>query len=523
MTVRAFFAHHCRASNALSFFLSLLLLLPSFSVVAQPSVQTARQVKPHTSPKTQDKPVDQLKVGDVIPARSNATGKVEWKQVTHASKRTVPSLLSVQLTDVRTGKPAETLTCPLDEAVKLSSGKAVPAGRLSVGNCIVTRAGPVCKVKALFLLRKPGGFVLCDVRVGPLSAAKAKLLALSQGRQAQSDVRFADYKIPSSRVSYAAPASASTGLFNPFLFQGQQYDPASGDYYLRARYYDPTVGRFLSPDPFAGLDVDPLSLHRYLYAKADPVNNVDPSGNDTIGEVSLTTTQGIYLQENNASTQVGAYSRVVGQITGRVPVYPPLPGIGTPGIGTAANPFLGPVAAGAASSLFQRLVAFGLAGSIAAPSLIAAGGAGIPNGGAVDETLDGGTPTIYLVHGTTLTVANTLLSSPPLLIPPGYNTSGGGFFTALDDINGPGREYAEDYAHSAASSSARQGEGGPALIVIGVPTDVFIAATPAQATTRTGRITTEYGFLDHGPKAFGFDALVQQWSQYSKYVIPLGP
>ncbi len=524
MTVRAFFAHHCRASNALSFFLSLLLLLPSFSVVAQPSVQTARQVNPHASPKTQDKRVDQLKVGDVIPARSNATGKVEWKQVTHASKRTVPSLLSVQLTDVRTGKPAETLTCPLDEAVKLSSGKAVPAGRLSVGNCIVTRAGPVCKVKAMFLLRKPGGFVLCDVRVGPLSTAKAKLLALSQGRQTQSTVRFADYKIPASRVSYAAPASTSSGLFNPFLFQGQQYDPASGDYYLRARYYDPTVGRFLSPDPFAGLDVDPLSLHRYLYAKADPVNNVDPSGNDTIGEVSLTTTQGIYLQENNASTQIGAYSRIVGQITGRVPVYPPLPGVGSAGIGTAANPFLGPVAAGAASSLFQRLVAFGLAGSIAAPSLIAAGGAGIPNGGAVGETLDGGTPTIYLVHGTTLTIARMLeAGTPPSLTPPGYNIPAIAFHTAIDDVNGPGREYATDYANDAAGSVLRQGEGGPALLIIGVPIDVFLAADPKGAATKSGHPTTDYGFYTVPPKAYGFDALVQRWSEYPKYVIPLGP
>lgn len=298
MTVRAFFAYHHRATNALIFFLSLFLLLPSFMALAQPLPQTARQVKPHASLKPEGKSVDQLQVGDVIPARSNATGKVEWKQVIHASKRTVPSLLSVQLTNARTGKPAETLTCPLDEAVKLSGGKAVPAGRLSVGNCIITRAGPVCKVKALFLLRKPGGFVLCDVRVGPLSAAKAKLLALSQGERSQSNIRFADYKIPAPRVSYAAPASTSGSTINPFLFQGQQYDPASGDYYLRARYYDPTIGRFLSPDPFDGLDAEPISLHRYLYASNDPVNRVDPSGEDDFSLGGQLETEGVAAEED---------------------------------------------------------------------------------------------------------------------------------------------------------------------------------------------------------------------------------
>ena len=72
-----------------------------------------------------------------------------------------------------------------------------------------------------------------------------------------------------------AHAGSST---NPFLFQGQQYDVASGAYYLRARYYDQNSGRFLSQDPYSGNDNDPASLHRYLYASCDPVNRIDPSG-----------------------------------------------------------------------------------------------------------------------------------------------------------------------------------------------------------------------------------------------------
>ena len=67
---------------------------------------------------------------------------------------------------------------------------------------------------------------------------------------------------------------------NPFLFNAQQFDQASGDYYLRARYYDQSNGRFISQDPFGGNGEDPITLHRYLYAGSDPVNIIDPSGRD---------------------------------------------------------------------------------------------------------------------------------------------------------------------------------------------------------------------------------------------------
>ena len=65
---------------------------------------------------------------------------------------------------------------------------------------------------------------------------------------------------------------------NAYLYAGEQLDPNVGFYYLRARYYDPSVGRFTSTDPEQGSVFDPVSLHRYLYANADPVNNGDPSG-----------------------------------------------------------------------------------------------------------------------------------------------------------------------------------------------------------------------------------------------------
>jgi RHS repeat-associated protein len=69
-----------------------------------------------------------------------------------------------------------------------------------------------------------------------------------------------------------------TSPLTSFLFNGQQYDPLTKLYYLRARYYNPFHGRFLSQDPFLGVAFSPPTLHRYGYSSSDPANRVDPSG-----------------------------------------------------------------------------------------------------------------------------------------------------------------------------------------------------------------------------------------------------
>lgn len=57
----------------------------------------------------------------------------------------------------------------------------------------------------------------------------------------------------------------------------ERFDPETGLQYLHARYYDPELPRFLSPDTWdpilAGVDIN-----RYAYAGNDPVNNSDPNG-----------------------------------------------------------------------------------------------------------------------------------------------------------------------------------------------------------------------------------------------------
>jgi RHS repeat-associated protein len=76
---------------------------------------------------------------------------------------------------------------------------------------------------------------------------------------------------------------------------GEQYDQDLGLYYLRARYYNPATGRFLSRDPFDGYLDDPATLHKYLYVGGDPVNWIDPTGLDEfmdIGAIDLEVSTG---------------------------------------------------------------------------------------------------------------------------------------------------------------------------------------------------------------------------------------
>jgi len=62
-----------------------------------------------------------------------------------------------------------------------------------------------------------------------------------------------------------------------YLFGSKEFDE-TGLYYFNARYYDPKVGRFISPDPVNQDLYDPQNLNSYSYCRNNPLNLVDPTG-----------------------------------------------------------------------------------------------------------------------------------------------------------------------------------------------------------------------------------------------------
>jgi RHS repeat-associated protein len=63
-----------------------------------------------------------------------------------------------------------------------------------------------------------------------------------------------------------------------YKFTGKEIDRESGLYYYGARYYDPVIGRFISPDSVVQSPGDPQTLNRYSYCRNNPLLYTDPSG-----------------------------------------------------------------------------------------------------------------------------------------------------------------------------------------------------------------------------------------------------
>jgi RHS repeat-associated protein len=71
---------------------------------------------------------------------------------------------------------------------------------------------------------------------------------------------------------------SNSPLTNVEIGYAGQWRDRTGQIYSRARYYQPSTGTFTTLDPYIGNPQSPLSLHKYLYAHANPVNGKDPSG-----------------------------------------------------------------------------------------------------------------------------------------------------------------------------------------------------------------------------------------------------
>ena len=82
---------------------------------------------------------------------------------------------------------------------------------------------------------------------------------------------------------------------NPFRYRGYFYDVETGLYFLKTRYYDPTIGRFINMDSIIFADMEIINgFNLYCYCSNDPINYYDPSGCIAL-TITLSTTAVYYL------------------------------------------------------------------------------------------------------------------------------------------------------------------------------------------------------------------------------------
>ncbi len=108
--------------------------------------------------------------------------------------------------------------------------------------------------------------------------------------------------------------TTASRLANGRGYINERFDPETGLQYLHARYYDPNLGRFLSPDTWDPT-IPGVDINRYAYSLNDPINMRDPGGHNTLAD-SKTLSSGYSLagSNDNGSSDKGI---VVGNLQGR--------------------------------------------------------------------------------------------------------------------------------------------------------------------------------------------------------------
>ena len=79
-------------------------------------------------------------------------------------------------------------------------------------------------------------------------------------------------------LSCTGPLAATLGKKNPFRYRGYVYDEETGLYYLKSRYYNPRVGRFVCADSLIASGL--LGSNFFAYCGNNPIVRADPSGHD---------------------------------------------------------------------------------------------------------------------------------------------------------------------------------------------------------------------------------------------------
>jgi RHS repeat-associated protein len=108
--------------------------------------------------------------------------------------------------------------------------------------------------------------------------------------------------------AYGAVENHTGTTANAYRYTGEYFDDSISLQYNRARWYAPTIGRFTALDTYLGADYSPATQNHYVYGDSNPIGNIDPSGNFSLGEVMTT----INTSLNLASQAVSIYQDIFG-------------------------------------------------------------------------------------------------------------------------------------------------------------------------------------------------------------------
>jgi RHS repeat-associated protein len=113
--------------------------------------------------------------------------------------------------------------------------------------------------------------------------------------------------------------TGSMAAANPYRYAGYRYDETTKFYYLMSRYYDPSVGRFITRDTFQGVEDDPRTLNLYAYGNNNPVVYIDPDGHWVWAAVNLAFAvyEGYQAYKAGADWKGIAVGAIVGGLGGR--------------------------------------------------------------------------------------------------------------------------------------------------------------------------------------------------------------